>query len=99
MCQTWTHVARLGGHPYSSGEQARLAGAVVVACPINLDQGAALQTGIDFALRDPSMETLTTFDADGQNRLDDAIAMVERLRIEHLDVLIGSRFSLARGTD
>jgi len=42
------------------------AGAVVVRHPINLGQGAALQTGIDYALEQRA-DALVTFDADGQH--------------------------------
>lgn len=71
---------------------ARAGGAVVVVHPINMGQGAALQTGFDFALSDPAMTEVVTFDADGQHQVVDAAGMVARLRDEQLDVVIGSRF-------
>jgi glycosyltransferase involved in cell wall biosynthesis len=71
---------------------ARRAGAVVVQHPINMGQGAALQTGFDYALADPLMTEVVTFDADGQHQVADAREMVARLTEEHLDVVIGSRF-------
>lgn len=71
---------------------ARNAGAVVVEHPVNLGQGASLQTGIAYALQDPETDSIVTFDADGQHRVEDAAAMVERLRTESLDVVLGSRF-------
>jgi glycosyltransferase involved in cell wall biosynthesis len=49
-----------------TGDIALLAGAVVVRHPINLGQGAALQTGIDYALEQRA-DALVTFDADGQH--------------------------------
>lgn len=75
-----------------SVELARAAGAHVVQHPINLGQGASLQTGFDFALRDPLMTEVVTFDADGQHQVADAIGMVDMLRSEGLDVVVGSRF-------
>lgn len=75
-----------------SVDAARAAGAVVIQHPINLGQGASLQTGFDFALRDPSMTEVVTFDADGQHQVDDAVAMVDKLRKESLDAVLGSRF-------
>lgn len=72
--------------------EARRAGAVVIEHPINLGQGAALQTGFDFALADPGMVDVVTFDADGQHSIEDAVAMVELLQSQQLDVVIGSRF-------
>lgn len=71
---------------------ARRAGAVVVSHPINLGQGAALQTGIDFALRQPGTRYVVTFDSDGQHRVEDAAAMVDRLRADEADIVFGSRF-------
>lgn len=68
------------------------AGARVVRHAVNLGAGAALQTGIRFALLDPGARYFLCFDADGQHRVRDAAAMVERMRREELDVLIGSRF-------
>ena len=49
---------------------AAAAGAVVLRHPINLGQGAALQTGIEFALRQGA-DVVVTFDADGQHRVAD----------------------------
>ncbi len=54
------------------------AGAIVVRHPINLGQGAALQTGIEFAL-EQGAETIVTFDADGQHRVADIPALCEAL--------------------
>src|SRR5690554_6406043 len=70
----------------------RAAGARVLRHPINLGQGASLQTGFDFALRDPLTTEVVTFDADGQHQVGDAVGMVHRLRDEKLDVVVGSRF-------
>lgn len=75
-----------------SAVAARQGGAVVVQHPVNLGQGAALQTGISYALRDPEMKYVVTFDADGQHRVEDALAMVETLRAGDADVVFGSRF-------
>ncbi len=74
------------------------AGAHVVKHPINLGQGASLQTGLDFAMLDPAMTEVVTFDADGQHQVADAMAMVEKLRSEELGVVFGSRFLDERTT-
>nr|WP_245886467.1 glycosyltransferase family 2 protein [Kineococcus xinjiangensis] len=76
----------------ASAQAAAEAGAVVVRHCLNLGQGAALQTGFDYALRDPGMRSVVTFDADGQHRVEDAAEMVARLEREDLDVVFGSRF-------
>jgi glycosyltransferase involved in cell wall biosynthesis len=70
---------------------AAAAGAHVVAHPINLGQGAALQTGIDYALA-RGADVLVTFDADGQHRVADISRLLEALRRERADFALGSRF-------
>ena len=75
-----------------SAEVAAQAGARVVRHPFNLGQGASLQTGFEYALSDPSMKYVVTFDGDGQHQVADALAMVERLRTGEADVVFGSRF-------
>lgn len=79
-----------------SAAVAREAGAVVVRHPINLGQGAALQTGLSFALTDPTTQYVVTFDADGQHQAADALAMLEVLQGGEVDVVFGSRFLQAR---
>jgi glycosyltransferase involved in cell wall biosynthesis len=80
-----------GSRDTSSAEMVA-AGAVVVRHAINLGGGAALQTGIEFALLDPQAQYFVCFDADGQHRVEDALSMVQRLRRGEEDILIGSRF-------
>ena len=68
------------------------AGAVVVRHPVNLGQGAALQTGFAYALSDPGMRYVVTYDADGQHQIHDVEVMVERIRKGDVRVVFGSRF-------
>ena len=75
-----------------SAAQAEAAGAVVVRHPINLGQGAALQTGIRYVLERTDARYLITFDADGQHSVADAVAMVAAARRENLAIVLGSRF-------
>jgi glycosyltransferase involved in cell wall biosynthesis len=70
---------------------AAAAGATVVAHPVNLGQGAALQTGIDYALSRGAY-ILVTFDADGQHRVADIPRLLDALRREGADFALGSRF-------
>ncbi|HZN46013.1 MAG TPA: glycosyltransferase family 2 protein [Ramlibacter sp.] len=60
--------------------------------PINMGQGAGLQTGLRYALARKGAEYFVTFDADGQHRVEDALAMVEAVRAGQADVALGSRF-------
>jgi glycosyltransferase involved in cell wall biosynthesis len=75
-----------------SADQIRAAGAHLVRHPINLGQGGALQTGIEYARAQPGGEYFVTFDADGQHQVSDVVKMVERLRTEPVDIVVGTRF-------
>lgn len=68
------------------------AGAYLVDHPINMGQGAALQTGIEFARALPGIERFVTFDADGQHLVSDAKVMLETLEADDVDIVLGSRF-------
>lgn len=70
---------------------ARSAGATVLRHAVNRGQGAALQTGIAFALR-RSAEHIVTFDSDGQHAPGDVDALVAPLLAGRADVVLGSRF-------
>jgi glycosyltransferase involved in cell wall biosynthesis len=75
----------------ATGRIAAEAGVAVLRHPINLGQGAALQTGIDYALT-RGAEVIVTFDADGQHRPGDVLRLVEALQRSHADFALGSRF-------
>jgi len=79
------------GSTDASADVARRAGAVVLEHSVNLGAGGALQTGLDFVRTHTAAEYAVTFDADGQHRCVDAVAMVERARTEGVDVVLGSR--------
>ncbi|PMG27473.1 glycosyltransferase family 2 protein [Vibrio kanaloae] len=68
-----------------------LTSAYCIPHPINLGQGAALKTGIDFALS-KGAKYISTFDADGQHSIDDVKAMYTLISKEDTDVILGSRF-------
>lgn len=79
------------GSTDGTGTSAAAAGAKVVTHACNLGQGAALQTGLQYALRHGA-ETLVTFDADGQHGASDIGALVEALSAQSADFALGSRF-------
>jgi len=56
---------------------------------INLGQGAALQTGIEFAVRRRAA-VIVTFDADGQHCVEDIPTLLAALTAH--DIVLGSRF-------
>jgi polyprenyl-phospho-N-acetylgalactosaminyl synthase len=67
----------------------------LVRHPVNLGQGAALQTGLAYARAQPGAQYFITFDADGQHRLEDATAMLELARSPDVDLVLGTRFGSA----
>ncbi len=80
------------GSSDDSARSAERGGAHVVQHPINLGQGAALQTGFEWVLTYTDAKYVVTFDADGQHRTSDALAMVARAEAEDLGFVLGSRF-------
>lgn len=67
---------------------------VCIQHPINLGQGASLQTGADYVRKfNPEAHYLVHFDADGQHRLEDLENFLEQFKKKpELDIVIGSRF-------
>ena len=58
--------------------------------PVNLGQGAALQTGIEYALREGA-DVIVTFDADGQHRVADIDVLINAMAKHNVDFVFGSR--------
>ena len=81
------------GSADDSAAQIRAAGAHLVDHPVNLGQGAAIQTGVEYARAQPGAKYFVTFDADGQHQVKDVMRMIERLRTEPLDIIVGTRFA------
>ena len=75
----------------NTADIAEAAGAVVVRHPINLGQGAGLQTGIEFALGSGATH-IVTFDGDGQHRVSDIASLLAALKQHEADFALGSRF-------
>jgi glycosyltransferase involved in cell wall biosynthesis len=69
----------------------RKAGATVLRHVVNRGQGAALRTGIDFALL-KGAGIIVTFDADGQHDVNDLKAMIGPVAKNEVDITLGSRF-------
>ncbi|HMO35489.1 MAG TPA: glycosyltransferase family 2 protein [Gemmatales bacterium] len=74
-----------------TSQAAHEAGAWVLRHPVNCGQGAALQTGMQFALRQGA-DYIVTFDADGQHDPAEIEKLLEPLRTGRADVALGSRF-------
>jgi polyprenyl-phospho-N-acetylgalactosaminyl synthase len=85
------------GSDDDTGEIALRAGAHLVRHPVNLGQGAAIQTGVEYARRQPGAQVFATFDGDGQHRVKDVVAMVDRLAAGDVDIVMGTRFGSGVG--
>ncbi len=81
------------GSADGTGDAAWRAGAHLLRHPVNLGQGAAIQTGVEYARRQPGAAVFATFDADGQHRVKDLVRMIDRLCSDDADLVIGTRFA------
>ena len=79
------------GSPDHTAERARGAGADIVRHAINRGQGAALQSGLRYALG-RGARILVTFDADGQHSAADIPRLVRPIAEGTADIVLGSRF-------
>jgi len=75
----------------ATAEVARQAGAIVLCHPLNRGQGAALETGHEYA-RLVGADYVLHFDADGQFDPADIAPALTALQREKRDILFGSRF-------
>ena len=93
LTQSFAHVVCIDdGSSDGSANIAREAGARVLKHPLNLGQGAALQTGFEYVARQPGITHVITFDADGQHLVGDALEMLELAKRKRISVVFGSRF-------
>ncbi|WP_447578953.1 glycosyltransferase family 2 protein [Achromobacter kerstersii] len=79
------------GSSDATAEEAGAAGAFVIQHPVNLGQGAALATGLQYCI-EIGAEYIVNFDADGQHHVEDIQVLVDRASQPDVDVVIGSRF-------
>ena len=67
-------------------------GCICIKHLFNAGQGAAVQTGIKYFTSNKNFKYVITFDADGQQRAEDADEMKREAEKYNLDAIIGSRF-------
>ena len=79
------------GSSDDTAELALRAGATVLRHALNRGQGAAITTGVRYALASGA-EFVVTFDADGQHGVADIAALLAPLQEGRADVALGSRF-------
>ncbi len=89
---SYSHVCVVNdGSSDATSELARNADAYVLDHVTNLGQGAALQTGIAYALK-RGAQYVCTFDADGQHSPQSVSDLLDALERSNADVALGSRF-------
>ena len=71
---------------------ARAESVTVLELPINLGIGGAVQTGFMYA-RDHGYDIAVQFDGDGQHRAAEIDTILDPIRQDRADVVIGSRFT------
>jgi len=78
----------------SNDQTAKIAkelGAIVISHERNLGYGAGIRT-IFLKAKEINADVLVTFDADGQHRIEDLNTVIEPIKNDEADIVIGSRF-------
>ncbi len=78
--------------PQIAEKYAEEKGSIHLEHVINRGQGAALKTGIDYALKQEDCKYIATFDSDGQHRISDLPKFLKPLEEGKCDIALGSRF-------
>jgi polyprenyl-phospho-N-acetylgalactosaminyl synthase len=79
------------GSSDGTAEAALAGGAVVLRHAVNRGQGAAMLTGIRYALAEHA-DVIVSFDGDGQHDASDVPALVDPIVSGEADIVLGSRF-------
>jgi glycosyltransferase involved in cell wall biosynthesis len=82
------------GSTDETAARAAAAGATVASLPFNQGLGAALQTGYLYALRE-GYDFCAHLDADGQHPPAEVARLLEEVRADRADLVIGSRYRAA----
>ncbi len=85
-------VCVVDGSTDGSADEIAKTKAMLISHPFNMGQGAALQTGAEFARELKGVKYFVHFDADGQHQVKDVLKMIAEIRKGKFDILLGSRF-------
>ena len=80
------------GSTDATAELARAAGAVVLSLPYNLGIGAAVQTGLQYAL-EHDFDVAVQIDGDGQHDSRELEALLAPVLSGRADIAVGTRFA------
>jgi glycosyltransferase involved in cell wall biosynthesis len=78
------------GSPDSTATEAEKAGAKVIRHPVNLGKGAALKTGLKYAISGTA-EYFLFLDGDGQHDPADIPAFIDAMNVCNFDLVVGNR--------
>ena len=96
ICEIKPHVSEAividDGSSDETAELAHRAGAYVLRHRINRGQGAALATGMEFALQKLNADIVVHYDADGQHEAKEIDELVKPIILGQAEVALGSRF-------
>ncbi|HJQ09260.1 MAG TPA: glycosyltransferase family 2 protein [Candidatus Saccharimonadales bacterium] len=87
-----TVIAVNDGSKDNSADEIAKTNAILIDHPINMGQGAALQTGLEYARELENISYFVHFDADGQHDIRDVEKMLAILEKGKYDIVLGSRF-------
>ncbi|PIN80533.1 hypothetical protein COV16_00755 [Candidatus Woesearchaeota archaeon CG10_big_fil_rev_8_21_14_0_10_34_8] len=79
------------GSKDNTKKSAKNSGAIVLQHVVNRGQGAALKTGIEYALQNGA-DYIITFDADGQHQSEEISKLIEPIKKGECEAALGSRF-------
>lgn len=79
------------GSTDGTAKQVEKAGAEVLKFVVNRGQGAALRTGMEYALS-KGADIIVTFDSDGQHQAKDIVKLIDPIKKGEVKAVLGSRF-------
>ena len=65
---------------------------IIIRHTLNLGQGAAISSGMNYLKNKNTAEALITFDADGQHSVEDAVSFAKEIIKSDEEIIFGSRF-------